>query len=416
MKKKEGRVSEHRKGRWKALVLALFLLIMEIQNKMICYASENAEEKTGVLYARSAVLMDAETGRVLLEKEGDVARPMASTTKIITCILALEEGWQDDIVSVSALAASQPKVHAGIQENEQYWLEDLLYSLMLESHNDSAVAIAEHIGGSVEEFAEMMNQKAEEIGCTTAHFITPNGLDESDENGVHSISAEDLAKIMSYCVTKSPKAEKFLEITQTRSYSFQEITGKRVISCTNHNSLLDMVEGAISGKTGFTGDAGYCYVGAVERDGRVFVVALLACGWPNNKNYKWSDSKQLLSYGIENYVYEDVWTKLEKTSILVEEGISEEESLFCDGYVEIEVENEENSLKILKSPEEKVIVDVQMSEKIEAPVEQGDLVGTITYYIEGEKCQKYDIVAADSMERKDYLWTIKKLIALYINQ
>lgn len=146
------------------------------------------------LYARSAALVDADSGRVLLGKEEHVMRPMASTTKIMTCILALEKGNPKDLVTASANAAAQPKVHLGMHEGEAFYLGDLLYSLMLESHNDSAVAIAEHLAGSVSQFAGWMNEKAEEIGCTEAHFVTPNGLDGEDVGGVHSISAADLAK------------------------------------------------------------------------------------------------------------------------------------------------------------------------------------------------------------------------------
>ena len=151
------------------------------------------------LYAKAAVLMDADTGRVLFSKNGNAIMAMASTTKIMTCILALENGNLSDTLTVSSLAASQPKVHLGMRGGEQYVLRDLLYSLMLESHNDSAVAIAEHIGGSVEEFVNNMNQKAMELGCLSTHFITPNGLDAVDEEGIHSTTAEDLARIMSYC-------------------------------------------------------------------------------------------------------------------------------------------------------------------------------------------------------------------------
>lgn len=412
MKMNIEKVSDSRKRKCKAWILTLFFILGCFQNMLVCQASEDAEEKTGNLYARSAVLMDGDTGRVLLGKEEDIARPMASTTKILTCIIALEDGWKDGVVPISALAQSQPKVHAGVQENEQYFLEDLLYSLMLESHNDSAVAIAEYISGSVEAFAEKMNQKAAELGCTTANFITPNGLDASNENGSHSISAEDLAKIMRYCVWESPKADEFLKITQTRSYSFQEITGKRTISCTNHNSLLDMNVGAVSGKTGFTGEAGYCYIGAVERDGKKFVISLLACGWPNNKNYKWKDAKQLVSYGAENYFYENVWKGL-KERILVEEGV--ENGLFDEVYTDTIVSTSEESLEILKTAEENVTVDVEIQSKIEAPVKVGEKVGNIKYYIEEDKIAEYEIITTENIKRKDFLWTAKEIFAIYIN-
>lgn len=118
---------------------------------------------------------------------------MASTTKIMTCILALENGQEQTVATASAKAAAAPKVHLGVREGEQFLLGDLLYSLMLESHNDAAVMIAETIGGSVEEFASLMNEKAAAIGCTDTHFVTPNGLDASDAGGDHHTTAADLA-------------------------------------------------------------------------------------------------------------------------------------------------------------------------------------------------------------------------------
>ena len=232
------------------------------------------------LYALSAVLMDGETGRVLYGKEAYKGRPNASTTKVMTCILALEMASGDDYVQVSRNAASQPQTHLGMREGQQFYLEDLLYSLMLKSHNDTAVAIAEHIGGSVEKFALLMNEKAKSLGCTDTHFVTPNGLDAEDEGGVHHTTARDLALIMRYAV----KNETFLHIAQTRDYTFSEITGKRTFSVHNANAFLDMRDGVLAGKTGYTSQAGYCYVCAWEKEGKTFIVSLLGCGWPNHKN------------------------------------------------------------------------------------------------------------------------------------
>ena len=129
------------------------------------------------LYAQSAVLMDADSGRILYGKDEQQIRPMASTTKIMTCILALELGNPEDFCEVSQKASAQPKVKLGAPAGSRLKLQDLLYSLMLESHNDSAVVIAEHISGSVEAFARAMNRKAQEIGCVDTTFLTPNGLD-----------------------------------------------------------------------------------------------------------------------------------------------------------------------------------------------------------------------------------------------
>lgn len=216
---------------------------------------------------------------------------MASTTKIMTCILVLENTDPSDTAAASENAAMQPKVHLGVQKGETFYVKDLLYSLMLESHNDAAVILAEKTAGSVEAFAEKMNQKAEEIGCSDTHFVTPNGLDDEDAGGEHATTAVDLARILRYCIMQSPKRDEFLEITRTKTYEFSDVEQKKHYSCYNHNAFLDMMEGALTGKTGFTGKAGYCYVGALESEGRTFVVALLGCGWPNNRSYKWTDTK-----------------------------------------------------------------------------------------------------------------------------
>ena len=246
---------KRKKAGLKTWILAVLTAVM-----LTCLApweTVRAEETNLDLYARGAVLMDADSGRVLYGKEEDVALPMASTTKIMTCILALEHGNQEDEVEISSLAASQPQVRLGVTKGDSFYLKDLLYSLMLESHNDAAVAIAEHVGGSVEGFAEMMNDKAEEIGCLDTHFITPNGLDAVEmidgREQRHSTTARDLALIMRYCIMTSPQKEAFLEITRTPAYGFANRQGSRSYNCVNHNAFLTMMDGALSGKTGFTG-------------------------------------------------------------------------------------------------------------------------------------------------------------------
>ena len=241
-----------------------------LSGQMADKMKQNTDEPQN-LYAQSAVLMDADSGRILAGKDADTAYPMASTTKILTCILALEQGNPDDWVEVSEKAASMPDVQLNMRAGERYRLSDLLYSLMLESHNDSAVAVAEHIGGSVEEFAEKMNRKAREIGCKNVCFVTPNGLDVADVDGnEHSASAADMARIMRYCAFQSPCRETFLEITRTASRTIQDESGNRSFYLANHNALLSQCAEVLSGKTGFTGKAGYCYVAALKKEGKAF--------------------------------------------------------------------------------------------------------------------------------------------------
>lgn len=387
-------------------ILAGFLLIT-------CPVS--AKEEVEQLYAQSAVLMDADNGRVLFEKNGSEKKPMASTTKIMTCILALEEGNLTDVVNVSEYAARQPKVHLGMQMDEKFYLRDLLYSLMLESHNDSAVAIAEHIGGSVQAFADKMNEKAKEIGCGNTYFITPNGLDASDEKGEHSTTAEDLAKIMSYCILKSPQKETFLSITRKETYHFMDVDCRRSFSCNNHNAFLAMMDGALSGKTGFTGKAGYCYVGALESEGRTFVVALLGCGWPNNKGYKWADTKKLMTYGMENYELKEAFSGKEKIrDMTVKEGIPENEELFAEAKVPVAVEKLKGSpVEVLLHQNETVEAVVELKKEVEAPIEKYERLGTVRYILNGEVLQQYPVVAQKEVKRKDVRWVFRKLCDRY---
>ncbi len=391
--------------------LAFFLSLL-----LICGFNVQAEEidEPHNLYAQAAVLMDADSGRVLFEKNGDEVLANASTTKIMTCIIALEIGNLEEVVTASEEAAAQPKVHLGMQTKEQFVLRDLLYSLMLESHNDSAVAIAEHVAGSVEEFANLMNRKAEELGCEDTYFITPNGLDAVDENGSHSTTATDLARIMSYCITESPMKEAFLMITGTANYSFSNVAGTRTFSCTNHNSFLTMMDGAISGKTGFTGKAGYCYVGALEQDGRTFVVALLACGWPNNKNYKWSDTRKLMEYGLENYTYRSVDEEIELPNILVENGIGENGELFEKAYVKLEVDyGNENYVSFLLRDDEELEIDITYKDNLIAPLKVGQSVGKVSYCLDGNVLKDYQMIVAEYVEERNIAWVFKKIAEMY---
>lgn len=371
-------------------------------------ASKEGEELQ--LYAQAAVLMDADSGRVLYSKNGDEILAMASTTKILTCIVALERGNPEDEVTVSAYAASMPKVKLYLQEGEHYKLKDLLYSLMLESHNDSAVAIAEHIGGSVEGFAQMMNEKALEIGCESSLFLTPNGLDAalSDTGEFHSTTASDLARIMAYCVNESEKKEEFLQITQTQDYAFSNAEG-RSFSCYNHNALLTLMDGAISGKTGFTNKAGYCYVGAVKRDERTFTVALLACGWPNNKNYKWADCKTLFDYGFATYQYRNVYEKQEFEKIPVAEGIPMENDPFHEAYVEISQGGNEEELRFLLKDTDQVEIKCFVPQQLEAPVKMGTEIGSVVYTLNGEIMKEYPVITIGEVGRQEPEWFARYL-------
>lgn len=394
-------------------ILLIFLILAEIPER--CLAEEAPKESE--LYAKSAVLMDADSGRILYEKNGYEALANASTTKILTCIIALENCEVNKVVEASQRAASAPKVRLGMRQGQQFYLKDLLYGLMLESYNDCAVAIAEYIAGSTEEFAKLMNHKAEEIGCKDTYFITPNGLDAADKNGFHHTTAADLARIMRYCIMLSPKAEQFLEITGTSNYTFCEITGGTTYSCYNHNAFLQMMDGALSGKTGFTGNAGYCYVGALKQDGKTYIVALLACGWPNNKTYKWADTKKLMKYGLENYYKLDLSeVEIDESKlnpILVENGQTEE--IGKTAYVGIEVKKKETGSVLLEKGET-AEVEYRISKKLRAPVAAGTYVGKITIKADEEVLCEYQVLTEGKIAKIDYRWCLSKVWDIFLQE
>ena len=351
------------------------------------------------LYARSALLLDASNNRVLYEENGYQVMAMASTTKIMTCILAIESGRLEEEVAVSKNAQKMPKVHLGMREGEKYKLEDLLYSLMLESHNDSAVAIAEHLGGSVEGFANMMNEKAKELGCNNTYFITPNGLDAKQNGKFHSTTARDLAVIAAYAIQN----DEFLKIIGTRNYFFTELSGKRSFQISNKNRFLDLMDGAIGVKTGFTCEAGYCFVGALKKDGKTFISVVLGAGWPPNKNWKWSDTKQLMNFGVENYFPKNIYQKNNYSKMDVLNGVKEQ----------VEVGAEQKEISLLLSRYDKVEIKKELPKILEAPVEKGTIIGYENYYVNHQLYTRIPIKIKESTEAYTWLYCIKKLIELF---
>lgn len=364
----------------------LFILI---QNPAAAAETGQQEEKEKLsLNARAAVLMDADSGRILYGKNETMAFPMASTTKIMTLIVALEHNEPDQIVMASAGASAMPEVRLGVHEGERYRMEDLYYAMMLESFNDAAMMIAEGTVGSVENFAELMNEKAISLGCTQTYFITPNGLDAADEKGVHSSTAEDMAKIMRYAIDN----EDFLKITQTADYSFTDCDRKRSFEVHNKNVLLTMMDGVLSGKTGYTADAGYCYVCAVKKDDRTFIVALLGSGWPPHKGYKWSDVQTLLDYGDKNYRYQ---------TIDISKGVPDRQVHVMNGEQDFAtVRAKQTNYRFLLSSEDKVHVESVLPGQLEAPVEAGQPVGSIQVFVNGDLMAENDYVTINKIDAR----------------
>lgn len=386
------------------ITAVLICLIMFFWENSPIYAETKENKDPGTLYSKACALMDGQSQRVLYGKDAYTPLPNASTTKILTCILALEQGNLSDVVTFSDQAASQPKVHLGAKKGEQFYLEDLLYGLMLESYNDCAYAIAEQVGGSVEGFTKMMNEKAKELGCSDSHFVTPNGLDSEDEAGEHHTTASDLCRIMAYCTWDSPKSSDFLAITRTKSHSFNSLSGTGY-AVYNKNAFLDMMDCALSGKTGYTSKAGYCYVAAAEEGGRRFCIALLGCGWPNHKNYKWEDAKKLFQYGLDNYhLYQGSKSAFELDPVRI--GCGYRKGKLSEWgkqtQLSLSVACGDQSMTFLKADWDQAQIKKEMTEIVTLPVKKGKKLGKVSYCINGETIYSFDICAGEDIHQWDF--------------
>ncbi|MDD3339426.1 MAG: D-alanyl-D-alanine carboxypeptidase [Lachnospiraceae bacterium] len=390
-----------KKRRWfVALILTISMIINVTQMQADVYA---AGEEPSQLYGQSVLLLDGDSGRVLFEKNGYEKRPMASTTKIMTCIVALEQAGLDEVVVVSERAAKAPDVQMNICTGEEYYLGDLLYGLMLESYNDVAMAIMDHIP----DFIAKMNAKAVELGCADTHFVTPNGLDGEDDAGVHSTTARDLATIMRYCI----KNQDFLTITETDSYTIDEIHGARTATAHNHNALLKNYDNVISGKTGFTGNAGYCYVGAVQEGERTFIAVTLASGWPPHKGYKWEDMRKLFDYAKINYQYHDYdLQQLLPEYIDVEGG----QTAKLGEHAQIGVTLEKETLHLLTADSDIVKASLNLPEQLAAPVVAGNIAGTVGISVNDNLYETIPVTFANGVEPVDFSWCLDQIFKYFV--
>lgn len=398
------------KKRIKSLIILLLLVVNIIWNAPCIvygendtnYENEKVNETEKIdeneLYAKSALLMDADSKRVLYQKNGFEMRAMASTTKIMTCLVALENSNPDDVVEFSDYAASRPKVKLGARSGSKFYMKDMLYSLMLESHNDTAVAIAESIAGSTLEFANLMNERAKSIGAVNTNFVTPNGLDDP----MHYSTAYDMALIAAEAI----KNEKFLEIVNQKSHTFAEIEGKGSYGVYNKDAFLEMMDGAIGIKTGFTGNAGYCFVGALKRDNRTFITVVLASGWPPSKTYKWKDTVKLMKYGIDHYNYRVIFDGIsEYKKIKVINGQNDSVKTFIKGNV---------STLLSDCDTVEYVYELPPGEEINAPVKKNQVIGKLHIMINGEEFQSLDICTRESVKKIDMKYSLMVILKKFL--
>lgn len=367
------------------------MLFMTVEGVQV-FANTSEKPKEPTVEAQGAILIDEASGRVLWEHNGFDPLAMASTTKIMTLVVALENGNLEDIVTVSSKAASQPKVKMNLSPGEEIKLEYLLFALMLQSFNDSAVAIAEHIGGTVEDFCKMMTDKAIEIGAYNTIFETPSGLDK----GEHHSTAYDMAIISRYAM-QNPE---FLRIITTMNANVE--SNKKSYSLVNKNRLLYELPGAKGVKTGFTNKAGHCFVGAVDHNEIGFISVVLGSGWGGNRQQKWIDTKKILNYGFDNFKYRDIITEIDtggtvqvERSRLNQVGLIFEETL---------------SLPLSDYEFENVKIIFETPELIKAPIEANQKLGISKIYIDNKLEYEIDLLASESIERHDLKTSIEKIL------
>ena len=303
----------------------------------------------------------------------------------------------EDLATVSKNAAMQPKVRLGVREGEKYKVKDLLYGLMLESYNDCAVVLAEYAEGTVGNFENKVNKMARRLGAKQTHFVTPNGLDGTDHKGRHETTAENLAKIMAECI----KDKQFLEITRTKQHTFLDASKKRTFTCNNHNALLYSMEGMISGKTGFTSKAGYCYVGAVKKNNITMTFSVLASGWPPHKSYKWNDVKKMIQYVTDHYEKKELIADTSKIkNIKIKDGL----------HKRVNLKIKDKKIMILSKKGDDIKIKATLPSYIKAPVRKYQKVGEIRYMINKKCVKNIPIFTTSQVGKKDYWHYFEKII------
>lgn len=379
------------KSKLMALTAAFFVLFSGfISERHVLADEENEEPYKGalsgkivqvsgvpVIDAAAAIVMDAESGRVLYSKNSDQHRSMASTTKIMTGILAIENGKLDDVVTISSRAAAIGGSTIGLRTGQKYTLNELLYGLLLNSGNDASIAIGEHIGGSVEGFVEMMNRKAKDLGAVHTSFANTHGLDAEG----HYTTAYDLALITRYAL-KNPV---FAKIVSTQSSA---IPGRQL---NNTNELLRLYPGADGVKTGYTGKGGRCLVASATRNGMKLISVVL--GSPTVYKRALS-SKAILDYGFDNYKPHVLVTAGAETAKLpVHKGIIKTVSVKVADTVQVPLREDEL---------EKLDMRIYMPDSLEAPVYAGTETGYIEFLLDGETVGRTALTIWNDVGRMGY--------------
>ena len=340
--------------------------------------------------SRRYIVYDRISKSMIIGKNEDIKSAMASTTKIMTTIVILEKADLNETVTVSAKAGGTGGSRLGLKRGDKASVRDLLYGLMLRSGNDAAVALAEHVGGSVKEFAELMNEKAIELGLTNTHFVTPHGLDDAN----HYTTALELAKLTDYAMNN----ETFSKIVGTKSITIYINNQPRQIN--NTNELLGVLNGVVGVKTGFTNNAGRCLVTETKRNNMDIITRVLGA---DTKKDRTKDSVNLIEYtyskykmyNIEEKIIEEFnkWKNINEKRILITKGKQSNPKLAL-GAIEKAI--------IPICDDDKIEYSINALTEVEAPVEQWNVMGTLTVKLNGEILESIEIVNVNEVQKRDW--------------
>ena len=340
--------------------------------------------------SRRYIVYDRISKSMIIGKNEDVKSAMASTTKIMTTIVILEKANLNEKVTVSAKAGGTGGSRLGLKRGDKTSVRDLLYGLMLRSGNDAAVALAEHVGGSVKGFAELMNGKAIELGLTNTHFVTPHGLDDAN----HYTTALELAKLTDYAMDN----ETFAKIVGTKSTTIYINNQSRQIN--NTNELLGVLNGVVGVKTGFTNNAGRCLVTETKRNNMDIITIVLGA---DTKKDRTKDSVNLIEYTFSKYKMYNLeeqiikefnkWKNINEKRILIIKGKTSNPKLALGAI-------EKATIPICDN--DKIEYSINALTEVEAPVEQWNVMGTLTVKLNGEILENIDIVNVNEVQKRDW--------------
>ncbi len=393
------------------LIVVLVILILNLFGLNNVYAV--ADSSSLKIYCPNVLLVERQTGKILYEKNAYDKVYMASTTKILTAILVLENCELDEKATVSyeaIMSVPWDYTTAALKEGEQFTVNDLLHALLIPSANDAANVLAEHVSGSVKEFAELMNKKATEIGCTGSHFTNPSGLHEEN----HYSTAYDLYLLADYALQFDTFREIILKTTCTMPATDIYTKDDRTFVTTNsmlRESMPEYYYEYITGvKTGYTDYSKDCIVASAEKDGIEYIAVVLGGGYTEDKwlREKYLDCKTLFNFAFDNYTLETIANQGNLcTQITIGNGTKETKNL--DIVYESNIQafiDKSTSLSDLNP-------NIELKENLKAPIKKGEILGTVTYEIEGTTYTS-NLIAKSDVDKVSYLLNIVRIIIIPI--